>query len=70
MKEKRTQVRTFIIEAGCSEPGCGGTLEHDGGTLASPPAYRHVCDECSEAERLDTIYPAVKYEPESLLVKV
>lgn len=72
MKEKRTQVRTYIIEAECDEPGCGGVLEHtstrEGG--GEPVAHRHVCGECGGAESLGTIYPLLKYEPESLVVKL
>ena len=58
MREYRTEVQTFNVDALCE---CGGKLLPTGVYYpTAPPKVPHKCDKCGEVETLDRVYPYIE----------
>ena len=62
MKERKTEVKAYLVKAYCD---CGGEFKPTGVTLMiNPPRYPHVCEKCGAKETFNSRYPEIQYRGE------
>jgi hypothetical protein len=64
MKEKRTEVRTYVVRLMCEKCDGGEMLPTGIALMSSPPKYPHKCNKCGHEDtpRGGKRYPRTEHE--------